>query len=101
MLHLPLFAAMAAHYHSRPTAPRLIVLDEVFAGIDRATRGQLMGLLVELDLDVLLTSHEEWGFYRELDGISTYHLIREPDLPGVFAEWFVWDGANRWEMTDH
>lgn len=98
MLHLPLFAAMAAHYHARPTAPRLIVLDEVFAGIDRGTRGQLMGLLVELDLDVLLTSHEEWGFYRELDGISTYHLIRDPDVPGVLAEWFVWDGAQRWEM---
>lgn len=101
MLHLPLFAAMAAHYHSRPTAPRLIVLDEVFAGIDRGTRGQLMGLLVELDLDVLFTSHEEWGFYRELDGLSTYHLVREPDVPGVLAEWFVWDGANRWEMTDN
>ncbi|HEX9888389.1 MAG TPA: TIGR02680 family protein [Nitriliruptorales bacterium] len=101
MLHLPLFAAMAAHYHGRPTAPRLIVLDEVFAGIDRGTRGQLMGLLVELDLDVLLTSHEEWGFYRELDGLSTYHLIRDPDVPGVLAEWFVWDGANRWEMSDN
>lgn len=99
MLHLPLFAAMAAHYHGRPSAPRLIVLDEVFAGIDRGTRGQLMGLLVELDLDVVLTSHEEWGFYRELDGLSTYHLIRDPEVPGVLAEWFVWDGADRWEMT--
>lgn len=99
MLHLPLFAAMAAHYHTSRNAPRLIVLDEVFAGIDRGTRGQLMGLLVELDLDALLTSHEEWGFYRELDGISTYHLIREPEVPGVLAEWFVWDGATRWEMS--
>lgn len=99
MLHLPLFAAMAAHYHTSRTAPRLIVLDEVFAGIDRGTRGQLMGLLVELDLDALLTSHEEWGFYRELDGISTYQLIREHEVPGVLAEWFVWDGATRWEMS--
>ena len=98
MLHLPLFAAMAAHYHASPLAPRLIVLDEVFAGIDRGTRGQLMGLLVEMDLDALLTSHEEWGFYAELDGLSTYHLVRDPDVAGVFAEWFVWDGSARWEM---
>lgn len=98
MLHLPLFAAMAAHYEAAPHAPRLIVLDEVFAGIDRETRGQLMGLLVELDLDALLTSHDEWGFYAELDGLSTYHLIRDPGMPGVLAEWFVWDGARRWEM---
>ncbi len=99
MLHLPLFAAMAAHYRASPHAPRLIVLDEVFAGIDRGTRGQLMGLLVQLDLDALLTSHEEWGFYAELDGLSTYQLVREPDLPGVLTEWFVWDGATRWELT--
>lgn len=99
MLHLPLFAAMAAHYQASPTAPRLIVLDEVFAGIDRGTRGQLMRLLVALDLDALLTSHEEWGFYAELDGVSTYHLIRDPAAPGVLAEWFVWDGETRWDMT--
>lgn len=99
MLHLPLFAAMAAHYRASPHAPRLIVLDEVFAGIDRDTRGQLMGLLVQLDLDALLTSHEEWGFYAELDGISTYHLVRDPDIAGVLTEWFVWDGATRWELT--
>lgn len=98
MLHLPLFAAMAAHYHTNPTAPRLIVLDEVFAGIDRTTRAQLSGLLVDLDLDALLTSHEEWGFYGELDGISTYHLHRDPEVLGVLAEWFVWDGTRRWEM---
>jgi uncharacterized protein YPO0396 len=99
MLHLPLFAAMAAHYAGVPAAPRLIVLDEVFAGIDRGTRGQLMGLLVSLDLDAVLTSHDEWGFYGELDGLSTYHLVRDPDVPGVLAEWFVWDGATRWDMT--
>jgi hypothetical protein len=98
MLHLPLFAAMAAHYAASPASPRLIVLDEVFAGIDRGTRGQLMALLVALDLDALLTSHEEWGFYTELDALSTYHLVRDPDIPGVHAEWFVWDGGTRWEM---
>lgn len=99
MLHLPLFAAMAAHYEGSDAGPRLIVLDEVFAGIDRGTRGQLMKLLVKLDLDALLTSHEEWGFYAELDGISTYHLIRDAELPGVLSEWFVWDGAMRHEMS--
>ena len=100
MLHLPLFAAMAAHYAGSKLAPRLIVLDEVFAGIDRGTRGQLMKLLVQLDLDALLTSHEEWGFYAELDGISTYHLLRDPEKPGVLAEWFVWDGGTRFDMRD-
>lgn len=96
MLHLPLFAAAAAFYDSAaPAAPRIIALDEAFAGIDRPTRAKLMGLLAEFDLDFLMTSFEEWGFYEELDGLSTYQLSREPGQRGVFAEWFVWDGRER------
>ncbi len=101
MLHLPLFAAAAAFYDSAdPAAPRVIALDEVFAGIDRPTRGKLMGLLAEFDLDFIMTSYEEWGFYEELDGLSTYHLSREPGHRGVFAEWFVWNGRERVLMED-
>jgi hypothetical protein len=96
MLHLPLFAAAAAFYDSADrAAPRLIALDEAFAGIDRPTRGKLMGLLAEFDLDFLMTSFEEWGCYAELDGLSTYHLSREPGHRGVYAEWFLWNGRER------
>src|SRR5216683_1228759 len=95
MLHLPLFAAAAAFYESAaPAAPRLILLDEAFAGIDRETRGQLMGLLAEFDLDFVMTSFEEWGFYPQLDGLSTYHLAREKGMRGVYADWFVWNGRE-------
>ena len=94
MLHLPLFAAASAFYRSAaPTSPRLIVLDEAFAGIDRAMRGQLMGMLAVFELDFVMTSHEEWGFYEELDGLAAYHLARERDLPGVYADRFVWEGG--------
>jgi Putative exonuclease SbcCD, C subunit len=95
LLHLPLFAAAAAFYASAvPTAPRLIVLDEAFAGIDRETRGRLMGLLAEFGLDFVMTSYEEWGFYEELDGLSTYHLSRERGMRGVHTDWFLWDGRK-------
>jgi len=96
LLHLPLFAAAAAFYDAaRPTAPRIVALDEVFAGIDRPTRGKLMGLLAEFDLDFLMTSFEEWGCYEELDGLSTYHLSRAPGQRGVHAERFLWNGRER------
>ena len=95
LLHLPLFAAAAAFYASAgPCAPRLIVLDEAFAGIDRETRGQLLGLLAEFGLDFVMTSYEEWGFYEELDGLSTYHLTRERGMRGVHTDWFLWDGRR-------
>ncbi|HEX2419563.1 MAG TPA: TIGR02680 family protein, partial [Micromonosporaceae bacterium] len=58
-LHLPLFAAVAAHYQSVPQAPRLILLDEVFVGVDSMNRGQVFELLSSLDLDLMLTSDHE------------------------------------------
>ena|SRR5439155_2854889 len=92
-MHLPLFAAAAAFYESAaPTAPRLIVLDEAFAGIDKQMRGQLMGLLAEFGLDFVMTSYDEWGFYAEIDGLSTYHLARAEGMRGVYCDWFLWDG---------
>jgi uncharacterized protein (TIGR02680 family) len=99
MLHLPLFAAAAAFYDSaRPGAPRFILLDEAFAGIDRPTRGELMGLLADFDLDFVMTSFEEWGFYPQLDGLSTYHLAREKGMRGVYSDWFVWNGREQIQM---
>lgn len=99
MLHLPLFAAAAAFYESAaPWSARLIVLDEAFAGIDRDTRGQLMGLLCEFDLDFLMTSFDEWGFFEQLDGLSTYHLSRQRGVRGVYTDHFLWDGAAPTEL---
>ncbi len=100
-LHLPLFAAAAAHYRSAfPVAPRLIALDEAFAGIDQGMRGRCMGLLVAFDLDFVMTSHDEWGCYAELPGVATYQLYRDPALDGVAAIRFVWDGSSLQEDSD-
>lgn len=99
MLHLPLFAAVKAFYTSaKAGAPRIILLDEAFAGIDRKMKGRLMGCLRAFDLDFLMTSFDEWGFYEELDGLATYHLMREPGHRGVYTEWFLWDGRSAQEM---
>ncbi|MEU1624887.1 TIGR02680 family protein [Streptomyces sp. NPDC020096] len=93
-LHLPLFAAVAAHYHTVPEAPRLILLDEVFVGVDTTNRGQVFALLCSLDLDLLLTSDHEWCTYRELDGIAIHQLITDGDDDAVTTARFVWDGAG-------
>jgi len=96
LVHLPLFAAAAAHYASGSAhAPRLVLLDEAFAGIDRGQRGRCMALLVAFDLDCLLTSYDEWGCYAEVPGVAIYDLARDPSSPGVAAMRFVWDGNVR------
>ena len=96
-LHLPLFAAVAAHYAADPGAPRFILLDEVFVGVDTTNRGQIFALLVDLGLDLVLTSDHEWGTYAELDGIAIHQLIpADPDEAEdaiTTARW-VWTGTT-------
>ncbi|GAB2658195.1 TIGR02680 family protein [Saccharopolyspora gloriosae] len=91
-LHLPLFAAVAAHYQAVPAAPRFILLDEVFVGVDATNRGQVFDLLTALDLDLVLTSDHEWCTYRELDGIAIHQLITGDGDDAVTTARFVWDG---------
>lgn len=94
-LHLPLFAAAAAHYdRADPGAPRLVALDEAFAGIDEAMRGDLLGLTVAFDLDVLLTGHELWGAYAQVPAIAVHDLLRRPPLEGVSVLSLRWDGHD-------
>ena len=99
VLHLPLFAAAAAHYDiADSNAPRLIALDEAFAGIDEGMRAELMGLLVRFDLDVVLTGHELWGAYEQVPAIMVYDLLRHPPLEGVSAFAIRWDGVAMAEV---
>lgn len=99
VLHLPLFAAAAAHYDgAEADAPRLIALDAAFAGIDEGMRAELMGLLVSFDLDVVLTGHELWGAYEEVPALMVYDLLRHPPLEGVSAFAVRWDGQAMAEV---
>ena len=94
-LHLPLFAAAAAHYNAAEGgAPRLIALDEAFAGIDEGMRADLMGLLVRFDLDVIMTGHELWGAYEQVPGVMIYDLLRRPPAEGVSSMPMRWDGGS-------
>ncbi|MFI1200765.1 TIGR02680 family protein [Streptomyces sp. NPDC020883] len=93
-LHLPLFAAVSAHYEAVPEAPRLILLDEVFVGVDTVNRGQVFALLTALDLDLMLTSDHEWCTYGELPGIAVHQLLTGADDDAVTSARFVWNGTD-------
>ncbi|MEU3621075.1 TIGR02680 family protein [Amycolatopsis coloradensis] len=94
-LHLPLFAAVAAHYQAVPEAPRVILLDEVFVGVDTTNRGQVFGLLSALDLDLMLTSDHEWCTYAELSGVGIHQLITGGDGDdAVTTARFTWNGHD-------
>lgn len=95
-LTVPLFAAAASHYESAAAhAPRLVLLDEAFAGIDDAARAHCMALIREFDLDFVMTSEREWGCYAELPGVSICHLIRRADVDAVHVSRWRWNGRTR------
>lgn len=101
-LHLPLLAAAASYPTSaRADALRLVILDEAFTRIDDEGRRGLMAMMVAFDLDIVLTSPDFWGCYREVPGLSIYQLApQDPDHPGVVAKHFVWNGQTRREVND-
>lgn len=95
-LTLPRFAAAAAHYRSaRPDAPRLVMLDEAFAGIDPTMRSQCMGMLAQFDLDVVMTSELEWGCYPTVPGLAIHHLTAAPGIDAVASTLWIWNGRER------
>ncbi|WP_433521285.1 TIGR02680 family protein [Nocardia pseudovaccinii] len=94
---VPLFAAASAHYASagNPHAPRLVMLDEAFAGVDDNARAKYLGLLAAFDLDVVMTSEREWGCYPEVPGLAIAHLARTDDVAAVLVTNWEWDGRER------
>ncbi len=97
--YLALFAAAAAQFdaigRTTPTAPRLLLLDDAFAKVDEPTHGRLLGLLVELGLDFVVTSERLWGCFPSVPSLEIYEAIRDPAEVGVALVHFRWDGRQR------
>ncbi|GAA0311725.1 hypothetical protein GCM10010302_58150 [Streptomyces polychromogenes] len=99
---VPLFAAASSHYASAgsPHAPRLVTLDEAFAGVDDDSRAKCLGLLHAFDLDVVMTSEREWACYPQVPGIAIAQLSRIDDVAAVLVTRWEWDGMRRTRRDD-
>ncbi|MDG4768378.1 TIGR02680 family protein [Solwaraspora sp. WMMD406] len=97
---IPLFAAASSYYGSagNPYAPRLIALDEAFAGVDDDSRAKCLGLLATFDLDVVMTSEREWGCYPQVPGLGIAQLARHDGIDAVLVTPWRWDGRERHRM---
>jgi len=94
-LHLPLFAAAHAMLNSaHPHAPRLLALDEAFAGVDDTGRGELMGLAAQFDLDLFMTGYDLWATEGAIRAAAHYDLAHSPVQHTVSALLLVWDGTE-------
>jgi uncharacterized protein (TIGR02680 family) len=101
-LTVPLFAAVSSFYSHGgfQYAPRLVLLDEAFAGIDDEARAHCMALIREFDLDFVMTSEREWACYAALPGVSICQLQRQEGIDAVYVSRWTWDGAARRAQAD-
>lgn len=94
-LHLPLFAAAHVMLDSAdPQAPRLLALDEAFAGVDDNGRSELLGLSVDFDLDLFMTGYDLWITYDHVPACAHYDLAHSAAENTVSATLLVWDSAQ-------
>jgi energy-coupling factor transporter ATP-binding protein EcfA2 len=100
VLYTFLFAALGARFDQLgPRVPRLIGLDEAFAGMDLANIGALYHVMSDLELSWIATSERRIDLSPALSGAATYQLIRVATSRGssVGSLCFVWDGHTAQE----
>jgi len=94
-IHLPLFAAANALYSSsKPACPRMIALDEAFAGIDDKFKPELLGLTVRFDLDLFMTGHDLWVTYPTVPAIAHYDMRHDKAAHTLSSLLALWDGEQ-------
>ena len=92
-MYIPLFAAVYAKLMSaKKDAPRLIALDEAFAGVDDANIREMFGILSSLNLDYILTSQALWGDYDTISNLAIAELLRPNNAQAVCVKRYRWNG---------
>jgi uncharacterized protein YPO0396 len=97
--YVTLFAAAAAFYGAvSGAAPeagplRLVLLDEAFERLDDPTIARMLGLLVDLDMDWIITWPSGWGVSEKIPRMHIYDVLRPKSGRGVACTHTTWDGA--------
>ncbi|WDU82066.1 SbcC/MukB-like Walker B domain-containing protein [Caloramator sp. Dgby_cultured_2] len=92
-MYVPLFSAVYARYEgARMDCPRIISLDEAFAGVDERNIRDMFRLLTELELDFIVNSQILWGDYDTVPSLSICELIRQDNADFVTVIRYHWNG---------
>lgn len=96
--YLPLFAAVAASCDGlaalAPDALRFLLLDDAFNKVSEDNHGKLFGLLVELDLDFIVTSERLWGTHDTVPELAITEVIRDAQHETILLEHSHWNGRR-------
>ena len=92
-MYIPLFAALSAQYiAAEKDAPRLMALDEAFAGVDETNIESMFSLVEQLDMDYIMNSQALWGCYPSVKALNIAELWRPQGAQVVTILRYHWNG---------
>lgn len=95
-MYVPLFAAVSAQYAKGGQAcPKLLALDEAFAGVDDQNIGAMFELMGTLDFDYIINSQVLWGCYACVPNLDIAEMHHPANAPVVTILHYHWDGTQR------
>ncbi|MEY8354104.1 TIGR02680 family protein [Lachnospiraceae bacterium 54-53] len=100
-MYVPLFSAVVAKYDgARADAPRLVSLDEAFAGVDEQNISDMFRLMVDMEFEFIINSQILWGDCDTVPELAIYQLLRRENAKFVTALPYIWNGKVR-RQTEH
>lgn len=96
-MYVPLFAAVNAQYQKAENAdhPRIIALDEAFAGVDDKNISTMFELVQQLEFDYIMNSQALWGCYATVPALRISELLRPANAQVVTVVHYTWNGRER------
>lgn len=96
-MYVPLFAAVNAQYKkaSKADHPRMIALDEAFAGVDDKNISSMFQLVGSLNFDYIMNSQALWGCYETVNGLKIAELLRPQNSQIITTIQYIWNGHER------
>jgi len=95
-MYIPLFSAAYSRYSdARQDAPRIISLDEAFAGVDENNIRDMFDLLEKLGFNYIMNSQALWGDYDTVSHLAIAELVRPKNASYVTVIRYSWDGKIR------
>lgn len=95
-MYIPLFAAVTSKFQSASDiAPRIISLDEAFAGVDDGNIRDMFRILTTLQLEYIINSQVLWGEYDTIPSLAINELISNPEEKIVSVIRYKWNGNKR------
>ncbi len=99
-MYIPLFSSVYSRYQgARDDAPRLISLDEAFAGVDDSNIRDMFELMEHLGFDYIINSQILWGDYDTVPELAICELVRPKNAEHVSVIRYLWDGKVRTLLT--